>query len=148
MNKTLLCTVFTAGSLIIGAISPVQAEPGKIDSVIDLLHQAQASTTPTPLLEKAKEELKGFTAKPNQNEMIAGRVGPKKRAAVNLGAHKYKEEAMEAIDKAIEASKAGAAAPVKAPGALGSAMDNTGGDLKAKIDSAIAKVHQAGELKH
>jgi len=139
-----VCVISTLGT------GSVRAEPGKIEKTIDLLHQAETAADPLPLLEKAKEELKNFNPRPNQEALIAGKhVGPRKVAGVDLGATKHKKEAMEALDEAIAAAKSGAGKPV-APNSttLGSSMDAPVGDFKSKVENVIAKVHMAGEAKH
>lgn len=148
MKRTLVTTLVCAAGISVLGIGSLRAEPAKVDAVIDLLHQAETSNEPLPLLQKAKEELKTFKAQPNQEAMILRHQGPRKRAGVDIGAAKHKEEAMEAIDKAIDTAKAGKpAVPASGAQALRSAMDTPGGDLKSKIENAIAKVHMAGELK-
>ncbi len=148
MRRIFVPSLLAVSVISLFGVASVRAEPGKIETVVDYLHQAETAADPLPLLEKAKGELKHFNPKPSQEGMIAHRIGPRRRAGVDEGAAKHKEEAMKALDEAIDTAKAGASKPVSGPAPLGSAMDTKGGDLKAKIESAIAKAHMAGELKH
>ena len=99
-----------------------------MEHIIDLLHRAKDSDQPLPLLEKARETLKDF--KPSQpQKMSAAHIGAHKADAVQAGAQEHKHKAMEAITEAIQTAK-------------------NGGDTKAKIESAIAHVHSAGDIKN
>jgi hypothetical protein len=148
MKNALLPTLLLAASVSLMGLRHVNAEPPKVDGVEDLLHQAETAANPVPLLEKAKDEFAKFKAAPNNGKMAGQGVGAKKRAGIDAGAHKNKEEAMHAIEEALNAAKAAAAAPAANPNALGTAMDSPGTDLKAKIENAASKVHLAGDLKH
>ena len=133
------------------ALSPVLtltafAEADKVEAVLDLLHQAETSSDPAPLLEKAKDEMAKFNAKPS-----LPRVNGRLRAGADHAAEEHKSEAVHAIEKAIKTAKATPATPLPSSSSapkLGSAMDQPAGmDLKAEIENAVAKVHLAGEAK-
>jgi hypothetical protein len=103
---------------------------GKIEDVVGKLQEAKTSTDPVPILEKAKEEFKKVHPGPNETKETAAGIGPKRRAAIKLGAEEVKHHANEAIERAIEAAKAG----------------NTA-ELGSKIDAAISEVHHTANEK-
>ena len=112
--------------LAFGIVAPVVArtEPPKIEHVIDLLHQAKDSANPLPLLTKAHQELADFKAAPGAGKERAAGIGARCIAGNAVAGHEHKQKAMEAI----KAAKAG-------------------GDVKPKIEHAIAMAHEAGDLK-
>jgi hypothetical protein len=114
-----------AGALFFGVPVVATAEAPKIEAVIDLLHEAKDSSEPVPLLQKAHKQLENFKAAPNG---AAAGIGPRRSAGNAAGAHEHKQKALEAIKEAIETAK-------------------SGGDVKPKIEHAVAMVHEAGNLK-
>ncbi len=144
MNRLSSFAPFFAATLFIGAAPRSHAEADTTQEIVAVLHEAEASPTPLPLLDKAKTQLEHFNPRP-----ALGRANARQRNGVNAGAEKHKEEAVKALDEAIARAKAAAnlpSPPAKAP--LGTAMDKpAGADLKALIENAIAKVHMAGEAK-
>lgn len=119
-------------TFLIAALSLAQFAygEGRVEDVVSKLQEAKGATDPVPILEKAKEELKKVHPGPNGTKEVAAGIGPRKRAAIKLGAEEIKHHANEAIDRAIEAAKAG----------------NTA-DLPSKIDAAIAEVHHVENEK-
>ena len=112
------------------AAAPIdtQAEAPKIDHIVELLQQAKASDHPMPLLEKARAALKDF--KPSApRRLAAADIGHHKSAGIQVAAQEHKRRAMEAVNEAIHTAK-------------------EGGDVKPRIDSAIAQVHSVGQFKH
>lgn len=105
------------------------AEPPKVEQVVDLLQKAKESTSPLPLLQKAREAWKHFDAGPNHLKATAAGVGSRAQAAQELKGRELKHRAMEHINDAIELAKKG-----EKP--------------TSKIDAAIAEVHHSGSLKH
>jgi hypothetical protein len=117
-----------AAALFLGAPAVASAEPPKVDHIIELLHQAKDSSEPVPFLEKAHKALQEFKAAPNANKAAAAGIGARRIAGNAAGAHEHKVKALEAIKDAIEIAKGG-------------------GEVKPKIEHAIAMVHEAGNLK-
>ena len=113
--------------VILAAALAAQAEPAKVESVIDLLQEAKKSATPLPLLEKAKEQFKNYRAKDTHEERGAG-IGRRHAAVNGKVAHEDKADALAAIEEAITVAKAG-------------------GSAVPKIDHAIALVHKTGDMK-
>jgi len=118
MKSHLLPSLATVLCLVAG----VHAEPKAIDKIVDLLHTAETSPKPLPILEKAKETLKDYKAAP------ALPVGPRKQGAVKAEARDRKGDAMERINQAIEEAKAGH-------------------DPKDKITAAISDVRHLGAMR-
>ncbi|HEV7403145.1 MAG TPA: hypothetical protein VGO11_09475 [Chthoniobacteraceae bacterium] len=114
--------------LTLVATVSLHAEPPKIEHVIDLLQKAKDAADPLPILQHARKEFSDFNPV-DANKLTAAGSGQRKTAGMEVAGHDRKHEAMEAIGHAIEAAK-------------------EKGDTKAKIESAIAKVHYAGALKH
>jgi hypothetical protein len=110
--------------LFASAQNTLLAEPPKIEHVIQTLQAAKEAKEPLPLLEEAHKELSDF--KPVGN--TAG-IGRKKVAGIKAAAHDDKRDAMEAISNAINVAK-------------------EGGDVKPKINHAIALVHKSGDAKN
>ena len=128
MMKLRPLILLTTAALLLGAPCVATAEPPKIDHVIELLHRAQDSANPLPLLQKAQNELGDFKAAPNGRKEAAAGIGRRRIAGNAVGAHENKRDAMEAIKGAIAAAK-------------------SGGNVKPKIEHAIAMAHKAGDLK-
>jgi hypothetical protein len=119
-------------ALLAGAVcfvSSALAEPPKVEHVVDLLQKAKESTSPLPLLQKAKEAWKHFDAGPNHLKATAAGVGSQAQAAQELKGREMKHRAMGYINDAIELAKKG-----EKP--------------TSKIDAAIAEVHHSGTMKH
>lgn len=110
-------------------ITTALAEPPKVEHVVDLLQKAKESTSPLPLLQKAKEQWKHFDAGPNHLKATVAGVGERAQAAQELKAREYKHRAMEHLNDAIELAKKG-----EKP--------------NSKIDAAIAEIHHSGTFKH
>jgi len=123
MKSPLIPLLISIG--FIGAFGTLRAESAKADEVVELLQQAKASTEPMPILEKAKKQFSVMMAAPRG----AGAVGPKKHAGLMASGHEHKQRALDAIDEAIAAAKAG-------------------GDPKPKIEHAISSVHSFADLKN
>lgn len=100
-----------------------QAEPARVEKIVDILHEAIKSTEPLPLLEKAKAQLKVYRAKPAG---IAAR--PKAKGAIRAESVDRKQDAMERLNQAIAEAKAGR-------------------DPKSKIQATIAELHGMAALK-
>jgi len=117
--------LFALFALVITVPQTLRAEPVKMDNAIDLLRQAKDSTTPLPLLEKALADLK--ESKPTPRGTAA--VGRKKAAGLEAAGHEHKQKAVVAVEDAIKTAK-------------------EGGDVKPKIEHAIAEVHSLADLKN
>ncbi len=123
-----LPSYFAAFALTLIATAALHAEPPKIEHVVELLRKAKDSESPLPILQHAKKEFESFRAV-DGTKLAAEGAGRRKVAGVEVAGHEHKHQAMEAIDHAIAAAK-------------------SGGDVKSKIEGAIAEVHLAGTLKH
>ncbi len=119
MKFQTLLTIVASLFLTIGS----QAEPARVEKIVDILHEAIKSTEPLPLLHKAKEELKSYHAKPG-----ALAVGPRAKGAIRAEAVDRKQDAMERLNQAIAEAKAGR-------------------DPKSKIEATIAELHGMGAMK-
>ena len=119
MKFQTLITIAASLFLTIGS----QAEPPRVEKIVDTLHAAIKSTEPLPLLEKAKAELKTYRAKPG-----ALAVGPRAKGAIRAEAVDRKQDAMEHLNQAISEAKAGR-------------------DPKPKIQATIAELHGMGAMK-
>ena len=115
-------------AVFVGTPIVATAEAPKVDQIIELLHRAKDSSAPVPLLQKAHKQLEDFKAAPNKMQEHAAGIGRKGVGANAVGAREHKQKALEAIKDAIETAKAG-------------------GDVKPKIEHAVAMVHEAGNLK-
>jgi len=100
-----------------------QAEPARVEKIVDILHEAIKSTEPLPLLQKAKAQLKVYHAKPG-----AVAAGPRAKGAIRAEAVDRKQDAMERLNQAIAEAKAGR-------------------DPKSKIEATIAELHGMAALK-
>src|SRR5260221_14663655 len=116
-------------ALLVAMPAVTRAEPPKIEHIIELLQKAKDSDKPVPLLEEAHKILKEFKPEPNGNKATAAGIHARHQAGNAVAAEEHKHQAMKALNEAIEVAK-------------------NGGDAKSKIESAVAYVHQAGELKH
>ena len=120
-----LALLLALAGLLFTLPQTLRAEPVKMDKALDLLREAKDSTAPLPLLEKALGELK--ESKPAPKGTAA--VGRKKAAGLEAAGHEHKQKAVEAVEDAIKTAKAG-------------------GDVKPKIEHAIAEVHSLVDLKN
>lgn len=118
----------TVALVALTAALSLHAEPPKIEHVIDVLQKAKESNAPLKQLEHAKKMMSDYDPV-SGNQLTAAGSGPRRTAGMEVAGHDRKREAMEAIGRAIQAAKAHE-------------------DVKPKIESAIAKVHYAGALKH
>ena len=123
---SLVLTFFV--SLGLGVPAIVSAEAPQVDKIIELLHQAKGSSDPVPLLQKAHKELVNFKAAPNATKEYAPGIGRRGVSSNAVAAHEHKQKALEAIQAAIDTAK-------------------SGGEVKPKIEHAVAMVHEAGNLK-
>src|SRR5581483_12304377 len=105
----------------------LNAEPKKIDDVVDLLQKAKTSSHPLPLLEKAKKEFDEYHAAPGHAKEIASGMRARGVAGNDIAAHKRKKEAEKMLNEAIQVAK-------------------SGGDPKSKIEAAIAEIHNTAAL--
>ena len=115
MKFQILITIVASLFLTISS----QAEPARVEKIVDILHEAIKSTEPLPLLEKAKAQLKVYRA-------LA--VGPRAKGAIRAEAVDRKKDAMERLNQAIAEAKAGR-------------------DPKSKIEATIAELHGMAALK-
>jgi flagellar biosynthesis protein FliP len=109
--------------LALSVATPVFA--ASYEEVLDTLHQAEQSTAPQPLLQKAKEQLQHF----NASVRSAGGARAHNHAA-STAAREHKETAMKKIDEAI--ADASASQPKS---------------VVEKIHAAIAEIHLAAQNK-
>src|SRR6266853_840870 len=126
--KLPLNIIVIVAALLVAVPTLSRAEPPKIQKIVDLLHQAKDSDKPVPMLEEAHKILKDFKPEPNGNKETVAHIGARHQAGNALAAEEHKHRAMKELNEAIEVAK-------------------NGGDAKSKIESTIAYVHQAGELK-
>ena len=120
-----LALLLALTGLLFSLPQTLRADPVKMDNAIELLRQAKDSTTPLPLLEKALADLK--ESKPTPKGTAA--VNRKKAAGLEAAGKEHKQKAVEAVEEAIKTAK-------------------EGGDVKPKIEHAIAEVHSLADLKN
>jgi len=106
------------GSMIVLA-SPSLLATDSIDEVIDTLHQAETSTEPLPLLEKAQDQYQHYNPK----------VGGGHHIANNRATKGHKEAAEARLQEAI-------------------ALATDGKSATEKIKSTIAEMRLSAEFKH
>jgi hypothetical protein len=140
MKNVLLSSLFAVVTCFLGIRPVLAAEAVTIEQIEDALKQAEASSDPATLLQKAKEDLTKFGGKAPANP------GRGKKSGTEAAFTKRKEEALRAIDDAINTAKNSGSSTKD--NSLGSATAaGSGQDAKAKIEDALMKVKLAGELK-
>jgi hypothetical protein len=138
MKNALLSSLLAVLACFCGIRPLFAAEAVTAEAIEATLKQAETSSDPGSLLQKAKGDMTKFGGK------AAANTGGVKKRGVEAAFAKRKEEALHAIDDAINAAKTTGSATKD--NSLGSATSG-GQDVKAKIEDALTKVRLAGELK-
>ena len=94
-----------------------------VEKIVDLLHEAEKSEQPLPLLEKAQSRLKDYKPAPN----VSNRR-PRAKGAIKGESKDRKQEALEKLSDAI-------------------ALAKDGKDAKLKIHASIYAVVHMGDMK-
>lgn len=111
-----LCTIL---GLVAALATPSLFATDSVEEVIDTLHEAEKSTEPVPILQKALKQLEHYNPHTGVGHFRAN----------NAASHEHKVAAKHRIEQAIEVATAGQSA-------------------NEKITAAISEIRLTGQFKH